>query len=297
MKRFIPLGICLASFCPALAQICEFVNPPYVEDIAVNVDTVSVEYDVNPLWLNTAGKGYARYIARYNLMMQQGEVDSDLSAMRLSDGLQCVHNRYNGNDIYFVVNPTDKSLKVTALRDSNNRSANIYNPVEGTIFGMIPSPDSRGVYREVILNPKESIFIVFEKYNAPKIKAYDSEIVLSVISDLENVGSNPDSNTYSASVDVPTKRLRKERNMGNRFIIELGDVKDAAIVRVNASELADTLWSAPFNADITDRLIGGGNEIEVTVINRSKDDKPFLKGPVMLKLLKKKTILDITTNN
>ena len=310
MKRLISVGVLMMIVCASFAQIKEFLNPPqeaYPKDVCLS------EESLNPLWCNTAGKAVAAYVAR-DEVMKKGVLELDISALALSDSLLCVHRKSGERDIYHVVNPTGEYQKVVVYKDAHRRNANIYNPRTGTISGMIPSPDSRGVYREVVMNPKEDLYVVFEKYRAPKMKVYDSESVFAMIDARPKVASSSGCIDYSARFDITEKRLRKERNVGNRFVIDLGNLKAAAdageagvarevvisnpavIVRVNGGESADTLWCAPYIADITDRLIPGSNQLQITVINPHEEAQtglaPMLQNPIRLKLLRHKQILE-----
>ena len=53
---------------------------------------------------------------------------------------------------------------------------------------------------------------------------------------------------------------------GNRLIIDLGNVKEMASVRINGHKL-QVIWNAPFRFDLTSYLKAGTNTIEVEVVN------------------------------
>ena len=54
--------------------------------------------------------------------------------------------------------------------------------------------------------------------------------------------------------------------MGERLFIDLGDVRDIAVVKVNGKPVG-TLWKLPYRADITEMAKPGENQLEITVIN------------------------------
>jgi hypothetical protein len=54
--------------------------------------------------------------------------------------------------------------------------------------------------------------------------------------------------------------------VGARVMLDLGEVRDLAIVRLNGHPCG-TLWMAPWTVDITDALRNGTNAIEIDVIN------------------------------
>ena len=51
-----------------------------------------------------------------------------------------------------------------------------------------------------------------------------------------------------------------------RTILDLGEMKDIAEVRVNGKS-AGVLWYPPYRADITELLVAGENDLEILVTN------------------------------
>jgi hypothetical protein len=60
--------------------------------------------------------------------------------------------------------------------------------------------------------------------------------------------------------------LSKKDLTGNRLIIDLGNVKEMASIKINGQKL-QVIWSAPFRFDLTSYLKTGTNELEVEVVN------------------------------
>ena len=67
--------------------------------------------------------------------------------------------------------------------------------------------------------------------------------------------------TYRKTFEVPTQNLS-----GSALILDLGNVNDIAVVRVNGRELA-TLWQPPYRVSITSGAQPGTNTLEVDVVN------------------------------
>lgn len=67
--------------------------------------------------------------------------------------------------------------------------------------------------------------------------------------------------TYRRTFEVPA-----QRQPGSAMILDLGQVNDIAVVRVNGKELA-TLWMPPYRLDITAAVKPGANMLEVDVVN------------------------------
>lgn len=249
------------------------------------------QFSPNQTWWTTGGKAFFSYLARCQALLQQGVTDDDLSALTMTEGVECIHKKNGNDDIYFVVNAAGRVGEVEVLELSGNRHANHYNPMTGEAYGMKPSPVSRGWKHKLSLNPGESAFIVMEKTRMPEERVDESVELLTEIpgpwrisfpgiseietdklqswteNSREDIKYHSGAATYTARVNLPLKTFRKNRNIGNSFILDLGNVWNVAVVRVNGSEKADTLWMKPFAADITDLLHAGDNEIEITVIN------------------------------
>jgi hypothetical protein len=76
--------------------------------------------------------------------------------------------------------------------------------------------------------------------------------------------------TYRKTFEVPSSTLTPHASRFtphvSRFLLDLGEVRDLAVVRVNGHECG-TLWLAPWKLDITSALRAGANELEIEVIN------------------------------
>jgi hypothetical protein len=68
---------------------------------------------------------------------------------------------------------------------------------------------------------------------------------------------------YSTSFDVPAVVLGK----GQHCVLQLGRVCDVAVVRLNGTKVG-TVWTAPFEIDVTGQIHAGVNRLEIQVANR-----------------------------
>ena len=68
--------------------------------------------------------------------------------------------------------------------------------------------------------------------------------------------------TYTTTVQASPDWFRT----GARLWLDLGDVKNLAVVTVNGKELGET-WHAPYRVDVTSALKRGANEITIKVVN------------------------------
>lgn len=88
--------------------------------------------------------------------------------------------------------------------------------------------------------------------------------------------------TYTREVELTAADLA-----GRRMLLDLGGVRDLAVVTVNGTRLPTALWS-PYVVDVTDIVRAGRNTVEVKVINtlaneRNKILPSGLFGPVHLR--------------
>ena len=67
--------------------------------------------------------------------------------------------------------------------------------------------------------------------------------------------------TYRKTFEVPA-----QSQPGTAMMLDLGQVNDIAVVRVNGRELA-TLWHPPYQVDIASAVKPGANTLEVDVVN------------------------------
>jgi hypothetical protein len=68
--------------------------------------------------------------------------------------------------------------------------------------------------------------------------------------------------TYTNKVNASSDWFKS----GTRFFIDLGDVKNLAVVKVNGKEVGQT-WHAPYRVDATSALKPGENDITIQVVN------------------------------
>ncbi len=68
---------------------------------------------------------------------------------------------------------------------------------------------------------------------------------------------------YRKTFDLPPSRAEER---GLRILLDLGEVRDLAVVRLNGRDLG-TLWLAPWRLDVSDALKAGENTLEIEVSN------------------------------
>ena len=78
--------------------------------------------------------------------------------------------------------------------------------------------------------------------------------------------SNPDIKYFSGKAEYSTTFTAEAPKEGENTILDLGDVRDIAVVKVNGT-YCGTIWKEPYKVEITNALRTGENQLEITVIN------------------------------
>ncbi len=217
--------------------------------------------------------------------------------VQLSDAPDCrwIHRRDNGDDVYFISNPKDQPVELTASMRVAGRLPELWHADTGT---MEPAPhwqknDQRTDLR-LKLDPSGSVFVVFRQaadgsgpglQQAPRPKPNILEVKgpwelrfpagwgapdkitldqLASWTENANAGVKHFSGTasYVKNIDVPAAFVGPDSTVA----LDLGSVKNIAEVWVN-DERCVILWKPPFRADIRHALKPGPNKLEVRVTN------------------------------
>ncbi len=94
--------------------------------------------------------------------------------------------------------------------------------------------------------------------------------------------------TYRIPFELADSALRTSRSA---LFLDLGEVRDLAVVRVNGKDLG-TLWTAPWRVDISSAVQPGENTLEITVINPWNNR---LVGDARLPVEQRRTSLSLET--
>ena len=212
------------------------------------------------------------------------------------DSLLYIHRRTNTSDIYYVSNQSSAKLQVNAQFRVSGRKPQLWNPVTGNIR-QLPQYAFKDSLTSLplTLEPLESLFLVFgedlgssapvassaENFPAklamdtidkpwvlqfdPKMRGPEAAVTFDKLVDWT---SRPEENIkhYSGTAVYRNTIKLGKRNKAERILLDLGDVKVMAKVKVNGKPVGG-VWTAPWQLDITDALIAGTNTIEISVVN------------------------------
>ncbi|UBD73960.1 glycosyl hydrolase [Parabacteroides goldsteinii] len=210
-----------------------------------------------------------------------------------------IHRVDGQSEIYFVINRTGS----TEIGDFSFRVAGkqpeIWDPVTGKMRDA-GSFEQKGGLTDLSLElaPYSSCFIVFRKSisknssgkGVPNFLKYEKIKELSdswhvlfdkdwggpgevrfdklsnwIDSQEEGIKYYSGKATYRKVFDMGNVQ-KKFSHAGERLVLDLGDVKHVAAVRLNGKELG-VLWCSPWRVDITDCIKDTGNVLEIDIVN------------------------------
>ena len=203
-----------------------------------------------------------------------------------------MHRKRADGDVYWVSHRNARVDDVEATFRVQGKAPDSGTP---TREWSNPRPTGRSEGRTTVsltLQPNDAVFVVFRKAaTAPsRIVAKPVETKLSTVEGSWDVAFQPNrgapakitlpalaswhehadpgvkyfsgTGTYTKTVQAPADWVQT----GARLWLDLGDVKNIAVVTVNG-KLLGTYWKAPFRVDVTSALKPGANTLEIKVIN------------------------------
>lgn len=205
-----------------------------------------------------------------------------------------IHRRTDSGEIYFLVNRSDRPLRVDCTFRVAGRQPELWNPIDGKLRDLRRFRQNSG--RTIVpleFDPFGSMFVIFrrppeaaggEGINFPSYREYQriegpwkvsfdpkwggpAEPV--TFQSLEDWSKRPeDGIRYYSGTAVYRKRFEfPVRDCGDRrLFLDLGTVRESARVRLNGRDLG-VLWNDPRRVEITDAVREGANELEIEVVN------------------------------
>ncbi len=213
--------------------------------------------------------------------------------------LRWTHRRGGGTDIYFVANPEDKVVETSAVFRVNGKHPELWDPITGRI-----GAPARYVMKDGLTSvplrfePFESFFVVFRETEASSasdasaaagaVLSVPAEVAVLagpweisfdpkwggpekiVFETLDDWSRRPEDGikyysgtaVYRKTFDLPQAGPAER----GRFWLDLGTVKNIALVRLNGRDLG-VVWCEPWRVEITAAAKAKGNRLEVRVAN------------------------------
>ena len=208
-------------------------------------------------------------------------------------GIVYKHRTGKKTDVYFLANTSNKPVDFTASLRIAGRKPSLWDAVDGTIIEAAAFSQKDG--RTLIplhLEASESIFVVFDgkiskdakgpaNSNTPDYRTiatldgkwtvrFDGQgapekVMFDTLSDWSK-HSDKAIKYYAGTADYEKSFTLTDLSIGKPVVLELGEVGVIATVFVNGKE-AGTIWTTPWEIDITDLAVSGKNDLRIKVAN------------------------------
>ncbi|MEO6150234.1 MAG: glycosyl hydrolase [Mucilaginibacter sp.] len=209
-------------------------------------------------------------------------------------GVDFVHRRDGDTEIYFICNPGNKAVDITADFRVSGKVAEQWDAVSGTTLAITNAQQKGGrTLVPVHFEPRQSFFVVFKNAASPQVIAnltaakhttvapitgswdiaFDTKwggpakIKFDTLQDWskrpeEGVKYYSGTAVYSKNFDVPASALKNKA-----LYINLGEVQNIARVNLNGKDMG-IIWCAPWQAAIPQGLLKKkGNKLTIQVVN------------------------------
>ena len=245
-------------------------------------------------WWKDGATALFAYMSQCQALLQRGEYVDNYQSKNPSltaddKSLQWTHRKDGETDIYFIANIQDTAFTSTISFSRAGRIPELWNPETGSISEAEAWLSADGHTKVTLhFDTHQSLFVVFRKATHDKgsgLQLQQPDIVRTLPVDGQWTISFPDYGTietdtlfswhgseqpaikyFSGTARYTTTFRIKKIDHSTRYVLDLGEVKNLAVLTVNGQRVAN-LWHAPFKADITDYLHKGNNTLEIDVTN------------------------------
>ncbi|MBQ9169562.1 MAG: hypothetical protein IJ148_01885 [Bacteroidaceae bacterium] len=199
--------------------------------------------------------------------------------------LRWLHRRADKADWYMICPQKEQAFSGEVSFRQRGR-AELWNPTNGSVRLAESEPD--GEYTRVRLDMQrgEMFFLVFHHDKQPKRQkqagrttsrllenwiltfpegwGITSPLTLTELKPWKDLPLSDEGKAFSGTATYETTVQFDLLNRSRQCLLRLGEVEEIAVVKVNG-ETVDTLWAAPYQADIAPFLRRGSNTITVEV--------------------------------
>ena len=270
------------------------VNDPSLADDDKEFANITKELWGTGAGIRSVGKGkvYAGMSLADALTAMKLATDFSYSKPASDSNVLFVHRKLSDGNLYYVDNWTDREATIDAAFRVTGKQAELWHGETGNTEPASYTIADGHTTVPLHLEPWGTVFVVFRKpaesatrtIPSPKVSklaSVDGPWKVSFQSDrgapasitLDKLTSWSDNNdesvkyfsgsgTYTKTVDASANWFKP----GAHIWIDLGDVKNLAVVSVNGRALG-TVWHAPYRVDVTNALKPGANNISIQVTN------------------------------
>ncbi|HEX3628026.1 MAG TPA: glycosyl hydrolase [Verrucomicrobiae bacterium] len=257
----------------------------------------------------SAGQVFWGQTARQVLEQDGAPPDFEETGLSHTGTIDWIHRAGDGVDIYYVASRWGNPEKLDCTFRVSGKQPELWDPVTGEIRDATAFRQENN--RTVIplqFGPCGSVFVVFRKSISGDVSGstaanYPATRLLRTLSGPWTVHFDPkwggpaslvfdelvdwtnrpeDGIKYYSGSAVYHKTFNLEflPTNGQRYILDLGEVHEVAVVRLNGQDLG-VVWNKPEHVDITGAVKEGENDLEVKVVNlwpnRLKGDEALPK--------------------
>lgn len=203
-------------------------------------------------------------------------------------GARWLHRHIEGADWYYICAPTGTGFSGT-LDFRNTGQAEIWDPVTGSVTPAVAIHNGERTEVTLRLPQAGSCFVVFRKdfditvpsatackptqslllntpwtINFPEGWGIPETLVVNELKPWKELAANDEGKAFSGTATYTTTFDIGTKQAGCKYHLDLGRVDMIAAVSVNGRKLR-TLWTAPYELDITEAVNEGCNELKVEV--------------------------------
>jgi hypothetical protein len=258
-------------------------------------DSIRARFDqaVSKLWgenekpdVRHVGKGWVLC----NMSLPEAIKALQLPPDVMSDDIQWLHRRTDSADWYYVCPQMGSSYQGTVSFHQQG-AVELWNPVDGSIEPAMAERHGDRTLVDLDLKQGETRFVVFRRD-----KAQGKTPTLQPIGDIplsnakwtlhfpdgwgvmpqtlhstellpwHNLQLTDEGKAFSGTVTYTTEFTLKGKTSNQKYLLDLGRVESIAKVKINGKEVC-TLWTFPYQADVTQYLKDGLNKVEIQVTN------------------------------
>ena len=244
--------------------------------------------------VRTVGKGKVYAGQNAEAALKEMNVAPDFDYGKLSNGQQILfaHRKLADGDLYFLDNRGNSSSTIDASFRITGKAPELWYSETGKISPASFSIEDGRTTVPLRFEPWGTVFVVFRRpaKESSRMLAKVTETQLATVDgpwklSFEAGRGAPESitldkltpwnessdngvkyfsgiGTYTNTLQAPPSWFKK----GATLWLDLGDVKNLAVVTVNGKDLG-TVWHAPYRVDATSALKPGANEITIKVVN------------------------------
>lgn len=219
-------------------------------------------------------------------------LQKDVEVIKGKGNLAWMHRKTADADIYFVSNQSGEGLRTEFNLRVRNREVEALDPVTGDYFtSFYYDTSAQGIKIKTWLSPSQSLFFICKKKAAPESEGYNTikepnEIDISKhwmlvfdtiyggptwlvgLGTLQRWDEIEDTSIryYSGTVQYKNDFQFLKTEPGQQVWLVLDSIFDIATVKVNGIECG-TIWTKPYQLNITKAVKDGANYIEILVTN------------------------------